>query len=92
MTDDKLLPSAERKRLQIVHSTTLSTGAKLIKLADKLYNLRDLLRATPIGWTENRVQQYFEWAAKVISGCRGVNLPIETELIDVLSKRGVKLD
>ena len=41
--------------------------AKLVKLADKLYNLRDLERATPQGWTQDRKQQYFVWAAKVSS-------------------------
>ena len=39
--------------------------AKLVKLADKLYNLRDLERATPEGWSPERKQQYFVWAAKV---------------------------
>ena len=39
--------------------------AKLVKLADKLYNLRDLERATPSGWTPERKQAYFVWAAKV---------------------------
>ena len=39
--------------------------AKLVKLADKLYNLRDLERATPQGWSPQRKQEYFVWAAKV---------------------------
>ena len=34
LTDDKSLPQAERKRLQIDHAPHLSTGAKQIKLAD----------------------------------------------------------
>jgi hypothetical protein len=33
VTDDKSLPKAERKRLQIQHATHLSTAAKLVKLA-----------------------------------------------------------
>ena len=37
-----------------------------MKLADKLYNLRDLERATPSGWTPERKQAYFVWAAKVL--------------------------
>ena len=39
-----------------------------MKLADKLYNLRDLERVTPVGWTEQRKQEYFVWAAKVLTG------------------------
>ena len=41
VTDDKALPKAERKRLQVVHAAELSREAKLVKLADKICNLRD---------------------------------------------------
>lgn len=51
VTDDKTLPKLERKRLQIDHATHVSQAAKLVKLADKLYNLRDLNRCTPQGMT-----------------------------------------
>lgn len=53
-SDDKSLPKQERKRLQIEHAASASKRAKLVKLADKLYNLRDLERSTPSGWTEVR--------------------------------------
>ena len=36
VTDDKLLPKAERKRLQIEHAPKISRRAKLVKLADKI--------------------------------------------------------
>ncbi|CAM5146142.1 unnamed protein product [Eretmochelys imbricata] len=42
VTDDKMLPKMERKRLQIERAPHSSRGARLVKLADKLYNLRDL--------------------------------------------------
>ena len=51
--------------LQIVNAPHKSHKARLIKLGDKLYNLRDLLITTPEGWSDDRVQEYFEWAAKV---------------------------
>lgn len=54
VTDDKSLPKMERKRLQIEHALTASREAKLVKLADKLYNLRDLQKEIPKGWTEVR--------------------------------------
>jgi guanosine-3',5'-bis(diphosphate) 3'-pyrophosphohydrolase len=34
----------------VKHAPHLSKQAKLVKLADKLYNLRDLLRAPVPGW------------------------------------------
>lgn len=54
VTDDKSLPYAERKRLQIVHAKDSTIQAKLVKLADKLYNLRDLQQISPEGWDEVR--------------------------------------
>lgn len=52
VTDDKSLEKMERKRLQIIHAAKASHKAKLVKLADKLDNLRDLLINTPKGWTQ----------------------------------------
>lgn len=49
VTDDKSLPKRERKRVQVEHAAQCSRQAKLVKLADKLYNLRDLNRCTPVG-------------------------------------------
>ncbi|XP_023275776.1 guanosine-3',5'-bis(diphosphate) 3'-pyrophosphohydrolase MESH1-like, partial [Seriola lalandi dorsalis] len=57
VTDEKSLPKQERKRLQVEHAPHCSRQAKLVKLADKLYNLRDLNRCTPVGWTAQRVQE-----------------------------------
>lgn len=56
VTDDKSLSKSERKRLQVEHSRHCSPQAKLVKLADKLYNLRDLERATPVGKMPNSVK------------------------------------
>lgn len=49
VTDDRSLPKQERKRHQVEHAPHCSPQAKLVKLADKLYNLRDLNRCTPVG-------------------------------------------
>lgn len=51
-TDDKSKPKQMRKILQIRHAKKISREAKLVKLADKLYNLRDLERCTPVGWSK----------------------------------------
>ena len=47
VTDQKDLPSKERKRLQVINAPKKSPRAKLVKLADKLYNLRDLHQSPP---------------------------------------------
>lgn len=71
VTDDKRLPKAARKQLQIEHARHASPEAKLVKLADKICNLRDILASPPAGWSADRKREYFEWAAKVIDGIRG---------------------
>ncbi|KAI5237262.1 guanosine-3',5'-bis(diphosphate) 3'-pyrophosphohydrolase MESH1 [Manis pentadactyla] len=91
VTDDKTLPKLERKRLQVERAPRSSPGAKLVKLADKLYNLRDLNRCTPEGWSERRVQEYFEWAAQVVKGLQGTNKQLEEALRQLFKERGLTL-
>jgi len=73
VTDDKSLPKMERKRLQIEHAPHKSREAALIKLGDKLYNLNNLLNNPPPDWTKERIDEYFQWAAKVVNGLPPVN-------------------
>ncbi|NXH89820.1 MESH1 pyrophosphohydrolase, partial [Edolisoma coerulescens] len=89
VTDDKTLPKMERKRLQVERAAVCSRRAKLVKLADKLHNLRDLNRCTPQGWSAERVQEYFRWAARVVSGLRGTSAALEGALQRLFEERGV---
>ncbi|HVF31111.1 MAG TPA: HD domain-containing protein, partial [Pyrinomonadaceae bacterium] len=73
VTDDKSLPKAERKRLQIEHAPHLSHGAKQIKLADKISNIRDVTNNPPEGWSIDRRREYVEWGQNVVAGLRGAN-------------------
>ncbi len=77
VTDDKSLPKEERKRLQIEHASAISHGAKLVKLADKICNLRDVADRPPAQWGLERRQEYFEWAKRVIDGLRGAHPGLE---------------
>ncbi|WP_435198963.1 HD domain-containing protein [Qipengyuania sp. 902] len=76
VTDDKRLPKAERKRRQVESATGKSDGAKMIKLADKIANLRDLSQSPP-RWTSDRMCAYRIWAHEVVSGCCGVNRQLD---------------
>ncbi|EDV43272.1 uncharacterized protein Dana_GF18409 [Drosophila ananassae] len=89
VTDDKSLEKQERKRLQIVNASKSSCRAKLIKLADKLDNLRDLQVNTPKGWTEERREQYFIWAKQVVDNLRGTNVNLELKLDEIFRQRGL---
>ncbi len=73
VTDDKSLSKVERKRLQVINASHKSAGAAQIKLADKLYNLTDLLNNPPEDWSRPRVDAYFEWAEAVINRLPAAN-------------------
>jgi guanosine-3',5'-bis(diphosphate) 3'-pyrophosphohydrolase len=77
VTDDTTLPKAERKRQQIVQAARISGPAKLVKLADKIANLRDINASPPAGWTLERKREYFDWAKQVIDELRGVHPRLE---------------
>ncbi|MES9944428.1 MAG: HD domain-containing protein [Candidatus Thiodiazotropha sp.] len=87
VTDDGTLPQLERKALQIKHAPDLTYKAKLIKLADKIANLRDIDRSPPAGWSLQRSQTYFDWAKQVIDGIRGTHEILETLFDEVYKKR-----
>ena len=84
VTDDKSLPKAERKRLQIEHAPSLSPHAKEIKIADKISNVLDITHNPPAGWSPKRKREYLEWADKVVAGCRGVNQGLDRWFDEVL--------
>ena len=77
VTDDKSLPKDERKRLQIVNAPHKTYGAKLIKLADKACNVRNLVTMPPKDWSLERRQEYLLWGEKVVAGLRGTNVALE---------------
>ncbi|CAJ3334256.1 HD domain-containing protein [Burkholderia pseudomallei] len=77
VTDDKALPKSERKRLQIEHAPHISRRAKLVKLADKICNLRDIAKSPPVGWSVERRQEYFDWAKAVVDQLRGTHPGLE---------------
>jgi guanosine-3',5'-bis(diphosphate) 3'-pyrophosphohydrolase len=88
VTDDKSLSKAERKRLQVEHAAHISHGAKLVKLADKICNLRDILAAPPSGWSDERKREYFDWAKRVVDELRGTHRELEA-VFDEVYRKGI---
>ncbi len=86
VTDDKTLPKAVRKQLQIDHAEHISREAKLVKLADKICNLRDILASPPAGWSSERKCDYVDWSDRVIAGLRGTHPELEA-IFDSLRDR-----
>lgn len=86
VTDDKSLKKGERKKLQVEHAPHLSPGAKLIKLADKISNVREIGSDPPKGWDEKRREKYFKWAKDVVDALGSVNPELEKEFEEALEK------
>lgn len=87
VTDDKSLEKSLRKQRQVEHAPHISAEAKLVKLADKISNLRDIIASPPADWSAERKQAYFEWAAKVVAGVRGVHLGLESVFDGLLARQ-----
>lgn len=77
VTDDKALDAPIRKTMQIEHAVHASPRAKLVKLADKTCNLRDLAATPPVDWPDARRADYVSWAKQVVAGLRGTNAALE---------------
>ena len=86
VTDDKSLLKHERKQHQVDHSRHLSDRAKMIKLADKICNTRDVGHAPPADWSFERRLEYLSWSEAVVEGCRGVNERLERYFDEVLER------
>ncbi|PWC36309.1 HD domain-containing protein [Azospirillum sp. TSO35-2] len=76
-TDDKRMSKAERKQHQIDAAPHASARARLVKLADKVSNLRSMAASPPADWPLTRKVEYFEWAHAVVAGLRGTDARLE---------------
>lgn len=87
-TDDTSLPKETRKALQVRHAPTRSEGAKMLKLADKVSNLRAIAASPPAGWDHARRVEYVGWAGRVAAGLKGAN-PALDALFDATYRAAV---
>lgn len=88
VTDDKSLEKSVRKQKQIEHASHISSEAKLVKLADKICNLRDILASPPASWSADRKHAYFDWASQVVDALRGAHPNLESVFDDLYARRG----
>jgi (p)ppGpp synthase/HD superfamily hydrolase len=87
LTDDKSLPKAERKRLQVVRASQKSARAQVIKMADKISNLRAIQSSPPVDWTEQRKTEYFAWAGQVVDRLSAPNPVLKAEFDSLIANR-----
>jgi len=85
VTDDKSLDKQARKRAQVEKGASKPLGAKLVKIADKIANLRDIKNAPPANWNEERKTEYYRWANEVVGQLRGSHEKLESLFDEVAS-------
>lgn len=86
VTDDKTLPKDERKKQQVLHAGEKSAGAAQIKLADKLYNMSNILYAPPPNWEKERCDAYIKWGEQVVSNLPWVNSSLKQAVDDIVDE------
>lgn len=87
VTDTKWIDKAVRKKLQISKAGHATARAKLVKLADKICNLRDIIASPPADWSVERKREYFDWAKAVVDQIRGSNRKLERRFDQLYSQK-----
>jgi len=84
VTDPKGLTKLGRKKYQLEFN--FSPAAQLIKMADKLNNLSDMLVEAPPAWDLLGIQGYTVWGKKVVDRFKGANKGLDKALAEMFSK------
>jgi guanosine-3',5'-bis(diphosphate) 3'-pyrophosphohydrolase len=77
VSDDTRRDRESRKRLQVESASRKSRRARMIKIADKIANLRSIAESPPVGWSARRKREYFAWAREVVAACGETNEVLE---------------
>ena len=83
-TDDMSLPKPVRRERQIADAPHKSPDAKLIKIADKISNIRARILPNPSDAERDDLIDYVTWAEKVVAGCRGGNAILDRTFDDTV--------
>ncbi|PCI92559.1 hypothetical protein COB11_07075 [Candidatus Aerophobetes bacterium] len=92
VTDDKSLSKKEVRKRQIETAPLKTEGAAFIKFADKLYNCRDFIYRTPVGYSQEKVKEYLlhakEMTDSLPSVAPGLKNLLDCEIEKFLSSCG----
>lgn len=74
MSDNKTLPKSQRKKLQIEHNTKdLPTNVQMVKIADKISNIRNISKHPPKNWEIDRTISFVLWCKAVVDSIKDCN-------------------
>src|SRR5262245_45009686 len=84
VTDNMSLPKEQRRQKQIEDAPHKSPGAKLIKIADKISNVRARIVREPSKEQRDDLADYVAWAEKVVAGCQGINAALDAKFVETV--------
>lgn len=87
VTNDLSISVQERKLRQLEQAPHISRRAKLIKLAEKICDLRDMAESPPPDLTTRQLQDYFDWSKEVVDCMRGISPSLEAAFDEVYARR-----
>lgn len=81
LTQDGSLPKAERRARMLEHCGAMSAGAKIVKLADRLDNMRDME-----GMSREFIARYCDEARIMLQQMRGACPAVEREIAQLIAR------
>lgn len=60
---------AARKSAQVSKAESMGWEARMVKIADQIDNVHDMVFDAPVGWSDARRLEYIDLASKVVAAC-----------------------
>jgi len=89
VTNDETLPKADQKAAQIEKASKYPTRAAHLKMADKIANLRDILKIPPKGWDAARKIAYYDHAKAVVDAMKDPHPQLKA-VFDYTYQKGIE--
>lgn len=86
LTLEPMLSQVDKKTEELRKSAKLSSSAKLIKLADRICNLRDLKNSAP-SWSYERKRGYLLISEAMLKNLKGVHSHLESVYSDLVNEQ-----
>ena len=86
LTDNDKLTFSQCKQMQIENAPYLSKNATLVRIADKISNVSDVIENPPPEWNQKRCNKYVDWAEAVMNNCQKVNQDLENHFFELLTE------
>ena len=86
LTDNDMLTFSQRKQMQIDNAPYLSKDATLVRIADKISNVSDVIENPPPEWNQKRCNKYVDWAEAVMNNCQKINQDLENHFFELLTE------